>query len=242
MNMFLVLFQLNNLPLKEMYCEENPLLQHIPVHSVQEEEVLSLKVCVHKRIRYFSIYPSTRYRKRRFYHSRFVFIRESDTSAYTRPLGTGRGSSIPQGLFLYLPVHSVQEEEVLSLKVCIHKRIRYFSTYPSTRYRKRRFYHSRFVFIRESDTSAYTRPLCTGRGGSITQGLFLYLPVHSVQEEEVLSLKVCIHYFSTYPSTRYKKRRFYHSRFVFIRESDTSAHTCPLCTGRGGSITQGLYS
>ena len=27
-----------------MHCEENPLLQHIPVHSVQEEEVLSLKV------------------------------------------------------------------------------------------------------------------------------------------------------------------------------------------------------
>ena len=32
------------LPLKELYCEENPLLNHIPVHSVQEEEVLSLKV------------------------------------------------------------------------------------------------------------------------------------------------------------------------------------------------------
>ncbi|XP_061162754.1 leucine-rich repeat-containing protein 69-like [Saccostrea echinata] len=35
--------ELSALPLKEMYCEENPLLQHIPVHSVQEEEVLSLK-------------------------------------------------------------------------------------------------------------------------------------------------------------------------------------------------------
>ncbi|WAR12522.1 LRC69-like protein [Mya arenaria] len=34
------------MPLKELFCEENPLLQHIPVHSVQEEEVLSLKVVV----------------------------------------------------------------------------------------------------------------------------------------------------------------------------------------------------
>lgn len=38
--------ELHNIPLKDMFCEENPLLQHIPVHSVQEEEVLSLKeVC-----------------------------------------------------------------------------------------------------------------------------------------------------------------------------------------------------
>lgn len=35
--------ELSALPLKELHCEENPLLQHIPVHSVQEEEVLSLK-------------------------------------------------------------------------------------------------------------------------------------------------------------------------------------------------------
>ena len=36
--------QFAGLPLKELYCEENPLLHHVPVHSVQEEEVLSLKV------------------------------------------------------------------------------------------------------------------------------------------------------------------------------------------------------
>ncbi|XP_005101046.1 leucine-rich repeat-containing protein 69 isoform X2 [Aplysia californica] len=35
--------ELSSLPLKELYCEENPLLQNMPVHSVQEEEVLSLK-------------------------------------------------------------------------------------------------------------------------------------------------------------------------------------------------------
>lgn len=34
------------LPLEELYCEENPLLSHLPVHSVQEEEVLSLKEIV----------------------------------------------------------------------------------------------------------------------------------------------------------------------------------------------------
>ena len=39
------MFQLANLPLKELYCEENNLLQHIPVHSQQEDEVLTLKVC-----------------------------------------------------------------------------------------------------------------------------------------------------------------------------------------------------
>ena len=43
-NIYLCIFQLASLPLKELYCEANPLLQHIPVHSVQEEEVLSLKV------------------------------------------------------------------------------------------------------------------------------------------------------------------------------------------------------
>ncbi len=32
------------LPLKELYFEGNPILEHMPVHSVQEEEVLSLKV------------------------------------------------------------------------------------------------------------------------------------------------------------------------------------------------------
>ena len=40
---FVNYFQFSVLPLKELYCEENPLLQHVPVHSVQEEEVLSLK-------------------------------------------------------------------------------------------------------------------------------------------------------------------------------------------------------
>ncbi|ESO84851.1 hypothetical protein LOTGIDRAFT_221760 [Lottia gigantea] len=35
--------EIANLPLKELHCEENPLLQHVPVHSVQEEEVLALK-------------------------------------------------------------------------------------------------------------------------------------------------------------------------------------------------------
>ena len=34
--------QLSSLPLIELHCEENPLLQHLPVHSLQEEEVLSL--------------------------------------------------------------------------------------------------------------------------------------------------------------------------------------------------------
>ncbi|BFZ13292.1 hypothetical protein BsWGS_16331 [Bradybaena similaris] len=35
--------ELANLPLRELYCEENPLLHNMPVHSLQEEEVLSLK-------------------------------------------------------------------------------------------------------------------------------------------------------------------------------------------------------
>ncbi|KAI8791005.1 leucine-rich repeat-containing protein 69-like [Biomphalaria glabrata] len=35
--------ELTNLPLTELFCEENPLLQNVPVHSVQEEEILSLK-------------------------------------------------------------------------------------------------------------------------------------------------------------------------------------------------------
>ncbi|CAH3139599.1 unnamed protein product [Porites lobata] len=35
--------ELAHLPLKELYCEENNLLQHIPVHSQQEDEVLTLK-------------------------------------------------------------------------------------------------------------------------------------------------------------------------------------------------------
>ncbi|KAK7114023.1 leucine-rich repeat-containing protein 69-like [Littorina saxatilis] len=35
--------ELSGLPLKELHCEENPLLQHLPVHSLQEEEVLALK-------------------------------------------------------------------------------------------------------------------------------------------------------------------------------------------------------
>ena len=39
--------QLSQLPLKELHCEENNLLRHIPVHSQQEEEVLSLKVPDH---------------------------------------------------------------------------------------------------------------------------------------------------------------------------------------------------
>ena len=37
-------FQTHNMPLRELYCEANPLLEEVPVHSVQEEEVLSLKV------------------------------------------------------------------------------------------------------------------------------------------------------------------------------------------------------
>ena len=39
------IFQFSGLGIKELYIEGNPLLQHVPVHSVQEEEVLSLKVC-----------------------------------------------------------------------------------------------------------------------------------------------------------------------------------------------------
>ncbi|XP_072024227.1 uncharacterized protein [Amphiura filiformis] len=35
--------ELHKLPLRELYCEENPLLDKIPVQSVQEEEVLTLK-------------------------------------------------------------------------------------------------------------------------------------------------------------------------------------------------------
>ncbi|XP_041375785.1 leucine-rich repeat-containing protein 69-like [Gigantopelta aegis] len=35
--------EMDTLSLKEMYCEQNPLLEYKPVHSVQEEEVLSLK-------------------------------------------------------------------------------------------------------------------------------------------------------------------------------------------------------
>ncbi|KAK3770937.1 hypothetical protein RRG08_032871 [Elysia crispata] len=38
--------ELASMPLKELHCEENPLLQNMPVHSVQEEEVLSLKELV----------------------------------------------------------------------------------------------------------------------------------------------------------------------------------------------------
>ncbi|KAI8481676.1 PREDICTED: leucine-rich repeat-containing protein 69-like [Branchiostoma belcheri] len=35
--------ELGKLPIRELYCEENPLLSFAPVHSVQEEEVLALK-------------------------------------------------------------------------------------------------------------------------------------------------------------------------------------------------------
>nr|XP_018667143.1 leucine-rich repeat-containing protein 69 isoform X3 [Ciona intestinalis] len=35
--------EMHNIPLKELYCEANPLLEEVPVHSVQEEEILSLK-------------------------------------------------------------------------------------------------------------------------------------------------------------------------------------------------------
>ncbi|XP_071507506.1 uncharacterized protein [Diadema antillarum] len=35
--------ELHKLPLKELYCEENPLLDKIPVQSIQEDEVLTLK-------------------------------------------------------------------------------------------------------------------------------------------------------------------------------------------------------
>lgn len=38
------MLQTHNMPLRELYCESNPLLEEVPVHSVQEEEVLSLKV------------------------------------------------------------------------------------------------------------------------------------------------------------------------------------------------------
>ncbi|XP_039248635.2 leucine-rich repeat-containing protein 69-like [Styela clava] len=38
--------ELSNVPLKELYCEANPLLECIAVHSVQEEEILSLKELV----------------------------------------------------------------------------------------------------------------------------------------------------------------------------------------------------
>ncbi|KAH3772035.1 hypothetical protein DPMN_173366 [Dreissena polymorpha] len=87
------MFQLHNMPLKELFCEENPLLQHIPVHSVQEEEVLSLKV---------SCIPV---------HS----VREEVLSLKVScALSTGGGGTLSKGK---MHVHSVQEEEVLSLKV-----------------------------------------------------------------------------------------------------------------------------
>lgn len=35
--------EMEQLPLEELHCEGNPLLSHLPVSSVQEEEVLSLK-------------------------------------------------------------------------------------------------------------------------------------------------------------------------------------------------------
>lgn len=41
---FFVVYKLHSLPLRELYCEGNNLLQHLPVHSEQEEEILSLKV------------------------------------------------------------------------------------------------------------------------------------------------------------------------------------------------------
>ncbi|KAK7497646.1 hypothetical protein BaRGS_00011041 [Batillaria attramentaria] len=42
--------ELSGLPLKELHCEENPLLQDLPVHSLQEEEVLALKEIVARYI------------------------------------------------------------------------------------------------------------------------------------------------------------------------------------------------
>ena len=45
MNLYNFLFQkLCKLSLKELYCEENELLRNEPVYSVQEREVLTLKV------------------------------------------------------------------------------------------------------------------------------------------------------------------------------------------------------
>ncbi|XP_033126077.1 leucine-rich repeat-containing protein 69-like isoform X1 [Anneissia japonica] len=35
--------ELHKLPLQELYCEENPLIDRLPIQSVQEEEVLTLK-------------------------------------------------------------------------------------------------------------------------------------------------------------------------------------------------------
>ncbi len=40
----LLFLQLAGLSLKELYCEQNNLLHHLPVQSVQDEEVLPLKV------------------------------------------------------------------------------------------------------------------------------------------------------------------------------------------------------
>jgi len=39
-----IFVQFVNLPLKEFYYEQNPLLEEAPVQSIQEDEVLSLKV------------------------------------------------------------------------------------------------------------------------------------------------------------------------------------------------------
>lgn len=38
--------QFTNLSLEEFYCEQNPFLEDAPVQSVQEDEVLTLKVSI----------------------------------------------------------------------------------------------------------------------------------------------------------------------------------------------------
>lgn len=40
-----VCVQFGNLNLREIYCEQNPLIKPLTVRSVQEDETLSLKVC-----------------------------------------------------------------------------------------------------------------------------------------------------------------------------------------------------
>ena len=41
---------LSGLKLQEFYFENNPLLPHIPVHAIQEEEVFQLSVCLYNKM------------------------------------------------------------------------------------------------------------------------------------------------------------------------------------------------
>lgn len=42
--LFVLIEQMHEVELKELYCEDNPLLEKRPVHAIQEEDILTLKV------------------------------------------------------------------------------------------------------------------------------------------------------------------------------------------------------